>query len=130
MSFNRRRKLIWKLDYNIRILNVSIAIVLALILFILFMAQDVLRCLQGSPLMGNFIVILLTFSAITVIFLIVLVVTLHRGIGGIQRMEKILQEILGGKYHLRVHLRKKDLIHSFANTLNKILALLEEKAKK
>lgn len=129
MEFNRRRKLIWKLKYNIKILNIAIAVILALDFIILFMAQDILSSLRGSPLLNNFILILLSFSAITVIFLIVLVVTLHRGIGGIHRMENILNDVLSGKYHLRVKLRKKDLIHSFADTLNKVLDLLEQKVK-
>jgi len=70
------------------------------------------------------------FVALGLIFVVTLGYILHYGFGAMGRMEKILEEILKGDSSLRIYLRKKDILRPFAERLNKILDLLDDKRQK
>ncbi len=55
---------------------------------------------------------------------------LHYGFGAIARIETILDNVAAGKYSLRIHLRKNDIMQPLAEKINKILDLLERKTNK
>ena len=75
------------------------------------------------------IILQISLVGFFLILLIITFVVLHRTLGPIPRMEKILEKIINGDYSLRINVRKKDLIRPFVDKLNRVLELLEEKAK-
>jgi signal transduction histidine kinase len=84
---------------------------------------------EGKILFGgetSFIAFQINFIAIILILIVSFLFFLHYGFGALSRMENILKRILQGDYSLRIHLRKRDVMKSFAEKLNAILDLLEE----
>ncbi|MBD3264039.1 MAG: hypothetical protein GF375_02930 [Candidatus Omnitrophica bacterium] len=77
---------------------------------------------------GNFM-LQFTFVVVSLILVATLVYVLHYGFGAVSRMERILDEIAGGNYSLRINLRKKDIMLPLAEKMNKVISLLEKKAK-
>jgi len=73
------------------------------------------------------VILALGFALIEVIFLVIILVLLHRAIEPFQRIEKVLEKTLSGDYSTRLTLRKKDIAYSFVGKLNKIIDLLEKK---
>ncbi|HNQ51439.1 MAG TPA: hypothetical protein PKL03_08385, partial [Candidatus Omnitrophota bacterium] len=57
--------------------------------------------------------------------------TLHRTIGAFPRIENNLEKVINGDYSIRIGVRKKDNEHvaSLASKINKVLEVLESKAK-
>lgn len=45
-------------------------------------------------------------------------------------MERTLEKVVGGDYSLRIKMRKRDALNSFAAKINKIIDLLEHKSHK
>lgn len=78
---------------------------------------------------GDYMVFQLNFGAILLILLITMAFILHKGFGALSRMEEILEEVIKGKYSLRIRLRKGDVLIPLADKINKILDLLEKKNK-
>jgi len=76
-----------------------------------------------------YMVFQLNFGAILLILLITMAFILHRGFGALSRMEEILEEVIKGKYSLRIRLRKGDVLIPLVDKINKILDLLEKKNK-
>jgi len=84
---------------------------------------------EGKILFGgeaSFIAFQINFIAIILALIISFLFFLHYGFGALSRMENILKKILEGDLSLRIHLRKRDVMKSFAEKLNAILDLLEE----
>lgn len=130
MEKERRRKRFWKLQFNLKFLNFSLFVVVILNLFIFYALVNIMTELTGSlVLQRNLIILLLSVVAIVSIFLITLLVTLHRSLGAIPRIEEILERVITGEHSLRITIRKKDILHSFVETLNKLLDLVETQTK-
>lgn len=128
MKGERRRKRLWKIEFNVRFLNFSLLIAIILNLFVFYVLADIMAKLSGSLILQRDIIILpLILISIASIFLIALLVILHRSLEAIPRIKRTLDRVLAGERSLRITLRKKDILHSFAETLNKILDLVESK---
>jgi len=126
----KQRRRFWKTGYSIKILDCTI-IIAAVFFFIIFYALwRIVTELQHSSLWQIYLIILqLGFAGLFLTFLIAMFVILHRAIGPIPRMEKILERVVSGEYSLRIAIRKKDIILPFVYKLNQVLDLLEKKAK-
>lgn len=77
----------------------------------------------------NLVILQLGFVGVIFIFLVTILLLIHRALGPLPRMDKILDEVIKGNYSLRITIRKKDIMYSFVDKLNKILELLEQKTK-
>lgn len=125
-----KRGKIWKTKLNIKILNFALISTPIFFLIIFYAFFKVLTELQYSLTWRIYLIILqLSFTGFALVFLTVMFVILHRILGPINRIEKILDGVANEDYSLRMTVRKKDIIHSLVNKLNKVLDLLEEKAK-
>lgn len=70
---------------------------------------------------GGFIVILIFFCFLITQYL-------HKIIGPLYRIELVLKDILKTKnYSTRITIREKDFLHSFVDTLNRLLEGVEKK---
>lgn len=132
---NRRSKMSFlKMPSIIHFINASLIYVAILLTFNLYsswkIAKDLRDCLQTSSSWWlNSVISQLSFTAAILVLLATMFVLLHRSLGAIPRIEKILDRIIEGDYSLRLSVRKKDTIYSFVAKLNNILDLLEKKAK-
>lgn len=130
----RRSKIFWKSKFTFPFFIISIAWVLifALLGFSLLInyVLAVQHALQYPFAWGiSFVIFVLTLIVAIVFLFITMFILLHRSVGAISRIEAILDKIINGNYSLRITVRKKDIIHSFVDKLNKILDLLEKKTK-
>jgi len=76
------------------------------------------------------LVIQSTFTAIVIILLITIVFFLHRTIGPLDRIENELEKVINGNYYVRITVRKKDVLYSLIEKINKVLEILSKKANK
>lgn len=132
---NRRRVTSFlKIPSAIHFINASLiyaAILLALNLYSSWsMAVNLKDCLQTSSSWWlNSVISQGSFTAAILVLLVAMFIILHRSLGAIPRIEKILDKINSGDYSLRITVRKKDTIYSFVDKLNKTLELLEKKQR-
>lgn len=119
------------MKFRFKLFNFFLVGLIVLNLFLAYMLWSMVEGARGYLLEQRTLIILsLGFAVAEVIFLITILVLLHRAFGPFQRMEEILEKVLQGDYSSRIALRKKDIACSFVDKLNKILDLLEEKQKK
>lgn len=120
----------WKIKYTLWFLNVFL-ICITLLTLISFYTLGRLVTEEQHTLKWriSFFVLQLCFIGIIFIFLTTMFLLLHRSIGPIPRLERTLDKIIEGDYSLRLSIRKNDIIHSFIDKANKVIALLEEKSK-
>ena len=127
MNERRRR---WKINFTIQIFNLALIGTTLLFLIVFYALWKVVTELQYSITWQIYLIILqISLVGFFLILLIITFVVLHRTLGPIPRMEKILEKIINGDYSLRINVRKKDIIRPFVDKLNRVLELLEEKAK-
>lgn len=127
MNERRRR---WKINFALQIFNFVLIGTTLLFLIVFYALWRVVTELQYSLTWQIYLIILqISLVGFFSILLIITFVVLHRTLGPIPRMEKILEKIINGDYSLRINVRKKDLIRPFVDKLNRVLQLLEEKAK-
>ncbi len=125
-----KRGLFGKRQFNFPFLTVSLISVTIMTLIFSFSLVDMAREMPFSLIwQANLFMMQLSLIGIILTFLITIFILLHRGLGVMHRMEEILEKIIDGDYSLRLSLRKKDIMQSFANKLNKVLDLLEAKSK-
>jgi HAMP domain-containing protein len=125
-----KRGKIWKIKLNIKILDFALITTPIFFLIILYAFFKVLTELQYSLIWQiHLIILLISFTVFGLMFLTVMFVILHRILGPINRMEKILDGVANKDYSLRMTVRKRDIIYSLVNKVNKVLDLLEEKTK-
>jgi methyl-accepting chemotaxis protein len=72
----------------------------------------------------------ITFIVLVILAAILVVYYLHRVVGPVFRIEKVLKEMMAGKQFEPIHLRKKDSFKSLADVLNAFLGRYEEKRNK
>ncbi|MBP6919782.1 MAG: hypothetical protein PHS64_02735 [Candidatus Omnitrophica bacterium] len=79
----------------------------------------------------SFLVFILIQLAANASLLFIIFNTLHKTIGAFPRIENNLEKVLNGDYSIRIGVRKKDNEHvaSLASKINKVLEVLESKAK-
>ncbi|HQO37532.1 MAG TPA: hypothetical protein PK107_01810 [Candidatus Omnitrophota bacterium] len=79
----------------------------------------------------SFLVFILIQLAANASLLFIIFNTLHRTIGAFPRIENNLEKVINGDYSIRIGVRKKDNEHvaSLASKINKVLEVLESKAK-
>ncbi|MFH1338857.1 MAG: hypothetical protein ABIH40_03335 [Candidatus Omnitrophota bacterium] len=125
---NERRR--WKINFAIQIFNFAFISTTVLFLIVFYALWKIVTELQYSPAWQIYLIILqISLAGFFLTLLIMTYIVLHRILGPIPRMEKILEKIINGDYSLRINVRKKDIIRPFVDKLNRILQLLEEKAK-
>lgn len=126
----RRGKKFWEINFTLRFLNISLICATVFILISFYALGKIAIELQYSLTWRvHFIILQLSLTGVVFAFLIGMLLVLHRSLGAIPRIEKILEEVIIGNYSLRIAIRKKDIIHSFVEKLNKVLDILEGKAK-
>ncbi len=131
----RRSKIAFlKMPSIIHFINASLIYVAILLVFNLYsswkIAVDLRDCLQTtSSWWLNSVISQLSFTAAILVLLVTMFVLLHRSLGPIPRMERVLDKIIEGDHSLRLTVRKKDSVYSFVAKLNKVLDLLEKKGK-
>ncbi len=115
---------------NIRIIDCFLVLVVVLNLLILMVAIDVLnRTIDFSSMWDNIIVVALVLLSVGSVFLVLMLRSLSRSIGGIKRINGILNKFINGDYSLRISVRKKDYLRDITSTLNKLLAICETNKK-
>ncbi|MFA5100848.1 MAG: hypothetical protein WC547_08210 [Candidatus Omnitrophota bacterium] len=79
----------------------------------------------------SFLVFILIQLAANASLLFIIFNTLHKTIGAFPRIENNLEKVINGDYSIRIGVRKKDNEHvaSLASKINKVLEVLESKAK-
>ena len=79
----------------------------------------------------SFLAFILIQLAANASLLFIIFNTLHKTIGAFPRIENNLEKVINGDYSIRIGVRKKDNEHvaSLASKINKVLEVLESKAK-
>jgi methyl-accepting chemotaxis protein len=126
----RRIGKFWKIKYTLWFLNVFlVCITLLTIISFYTLGRLVTEQQHSFQWRVSFFVLQLCFIGIIFIFLTTMFLLLHRSLGPLPRLERILDKIIQGDYTLRLSIRKRDIIHSFIDKVNSVIALLEEKSK-
>lgn len=126
----RRDSKFWKIKYTLWFLNIFlICITLLTVISFYTLGRLVTEQQHSFQWRISFFVLQLCFIGIIFIFLTTMFLLLHRSLGPIPRLERILDKIIQGDYTLRLSIRKRDIIHSFIGKVNSVIALLEEKSK-
>lgn len=71
----------------------------------------------------------LIFLCISITLIFTIFILMLRTVGSLPRIEDSLNRILKGEYSTRIRLLQKDAINTLVDKLNKLLDLLEKKAK-
>lgn len=120
----------WKINFAIQIFNFALISTSVLFLIVFYALWKIVTELQYSPAWQIYLIILqISLAGFFLTLMIMTYLVLHRTLGPIPRMERILEKIINGDYSLRINVRKKDIIRPFVDKLNRVLQLLEEKAK-
>ncbi|MBN3039605.1 MAG: hypothetical protein JW867_00585 [Candidatus Omnitrophica bacterium] len=132
MAYKRRKFYHMKSPARFKFMRFVIGAMLAAFLV---NSAIVLKMFSDNIYMPNvglytYFIIQLNFLGIMIVFVITLLWILHHGFGALGRMENILEQIINGDYSFRMHLRKTDIMHPFAEKLNKILDILEKSRAK
>jgi len=130
MAEENNKQKAFKKKINLRIIDCSFMLVVVLNLLILMVVVDILnRTIDFSFLWDNIIILALVLLSIGSIFLINMLRSLSRSIGGIRRIDEVLNKFIEGDHSLRISVRKKDYLRDVSNTLNRLLDNLNAKVK-
>ena len=134
MEQRRKSRILGKIKFALRFFYISLIYVLLLIIINFYATWSIIKELESalqysSGWKVNFIISQLSLIGVVVILFITMMIIIHRSLGPMPRMEKILEKVIQGDYTQRIFIRKKDFIRSFADKLNKVLELLEKKSK-
>lgn len=130
----RRSKAFWNTKFTFPLLIVFMIwmfafTLLGFLLFINYIASIQHALHYSFAWRLSFIVFLLILIGGIAFLFLAIFVMLHRSLGAIPRMEKILDRVIKGEYSLRITIRSKDAVHTLVDKLNTVLDLLESKAK-
>jgi signal transduction histidine kinase len=126
----KKRSPFGTIQFNFPFLNYCLFAVTVLTILILFALWNILNESQySSKWQINLFLLQFNFVGVLLTFFITMFILLHRSLGAINRVEKILENVERGEYGLRIKLRKSDLIASLADKINNVLDLLEKKAR-
>ena len=76
------------------------------------------------------LVIQFSFAAVVIILLITFTFFLHRTVGPLDRIEAELEKAIKGNYSIRITVRKKDVLYSLIEKINKVLEILSKEANR
>jgi signal transduction histidine kinase len=122
----RRGKLVWLNKYAMKFLSVSLVYIGVLVVVNFYVSWKMLAELQqvfnySSAWRVNFIILQVSFLGIIFTLLVSLFLVLHRSLGPLLRIERILENVLKGDYSLRITVRRKDIIRSLADKINQLI---------
>jgi len=125
---DRRGKLAWLTKYAMRFLSVSLLYIGALVAVNFYVSWKMLAELQqvfnySSAWRVNFIIMQASFLGIIFVLLISMFLILHRSLGPLLRIERILDNVLKGDYSLRIAIRRKDIIQSLVDKINQLIGI-------
>lgn len=125
------RRKAWQIASTLQVLNTALVLVAVFTVVSFVILIKTISGFQHTPKwMFDFVLVQLIFSAgVILIFLLTILVLIHRGLGPLKRIDKIIDEVLAGNYSLRITVRQKDFIYPFAAKINKLIELLQNKAK-
>jgi signal transduction histidine kinase len=130
MGRNQRSKMLWKLQYKIKLFNAALVVAVIFNVFVFAMLPFMLKGNDSvSALDMTLVGLMVGAICIVTIFILLLVVILHRSLGPIVQVEKVLDRVISGDYCARVHFRKDDLLHDMEDKLNEVLAILEQEKR-
>lgn len=121
---------LWRLRFSIPFLNISLIVIICFTLISFYCLGRILTLPPYTmPWRVNFIILQASFAGVIVTFLVAITLLLRRSLGAIPRMEAALEKIAAGDYSLRLSIRKKDILHPLVDKINKVLDVLEAKAR-
>jgi methyl-accepting chemotaxis protein len=137
MENKRKSILMWKTKLSKPFIIVSVC---SMLLFTLVFAALVASTMssemglaQSSRIIwsNSFLKFLLIQLGANIFLLFIIFNTLNRSVGAFPRIGNILDKVIAGDHTVRIGLRKKDYDHvvTLATKINKVLEILEAKAK-
>ena len=125
-----RSKKIWKLKYRLYLFDAALAVAIIFNVCVFYLLKMLMERLGGQdPTTMTLMGIMMGAVGLITVFIFIVIITLHRSLGPIIQVERVLDEVNAGNYGLRVHFRKNDILHELEDKLNRVLDLLELKAK-
>ncbi|HTY45179.1 MAG TPA: hypothetical protein VMD52_04215 [Patescibacteria group bacterium] len=128
----RRRAVFWLRRHTFKFVHFALVYIAVLVVVNFYSAWKMVSELQtnfqySSAWKTNFLIMQVSFLGVIFILLASTCVLLHRSLGPLQRIESMLDEVLAGNYSVRITIRKKDLVHSLVDKINRIIGLLERR---
>jgi len=119
-----------KLKVKFNFLRIILLIIILGFVLTSYLSIELLN--KNDPLYAYYysLVIQSSFTAIVIILLITIVFFLHRTVGPLDRIENELEKVINGNYSVRITVRKKDILYSLIEKINKVLEILSKKANK
>lgn len=119
---NRRRQKLWKLPYNIAVINYSFCALIILNVIIFYTFITIVNFMADTfSALFRFTLLLSSFIAVDFIFIGLVLIIVNRSIGALPRMNKILDKFLQGDRKVRFQAREKDFIKPIGEKINKIM---------
>lgn len=130
MGRTQRSKKVWKLHYKLRLFNIALVVAVFFNVFVFAMIPVMLNRSEITNALDMAIIgLMIGAVCIVTIFMLLMVVVLHRSLGPIVQVEKVLAKVIAGDYSARVHFRKDDLLHELEKKLNAVLEILDNKER-
>jgi hypothetical protein len=128
----RRRAFFWLRRHTFKFVHFALMYIAVLVIVNFYSAWKMISELQtsfqySSAWKTNFLIMQVCFLGVIFTLLASTYVLLHRSLGPLHRIEVMLDKVLTGDYSVRITIRKKDLVYSLADKLNRIIGLLEKK---
>jgi len=122
----------WLRRHTFKFVHFALVYIAVLVVVNFYSAWKMVSELQtnfqySSAWKTNFLIMQVSFLGVIFILLASTCVLLHRSLGPLQRIESMLDEVLAGNYSVRITIRKKDLVHSLVDKINRIIGLLERR---
>jgi signal transduction histidine kinase len=125
------RRKFWQLGMTLHILNIGLLVTMLLTLASFFVLLKTMAVEPNSwAWRANLILIQIFFCGVIFTFLITTFYLVHRSLGPLMRVEKLLEDVLKGGYAQRIAIRDKDFMCGFMEKVNAVLAQLEATQKK
>jgi methyl-accepting chemotaxis protein len=134
MHERRRSRFFRKIGFAIKFFYIAFIYVLLLMIVNFYATWSIIKEMESalqysSSWRTDFIVSQGALLFVAIILFTTMLVVIHRSLGPIPRMEEVLERVAKGDYALRVSVRRRDFIAAFAERLNTVLGLLEQKVQ-
>lgn len=128
MNKNRRKKKLWKLPYDISVINYSLCSLIILNIIIFYTFVTIVNFMSDTfSALVRFSLLLLSFIAVDFIFIGLVLIIVNRSIGVLPRMSGTLDKFLQGERNVRIQIREKDFIRPIGERINKIMDMVAAK---
>ena len=125
------RRKFWQLSMTLHVLNIGMIVTTLLVLASFFvLIKTVMAPPQSWTWKANLILLQIFFCGAIFTFLITTFYLVQRSLGPIDRVEKILDEVIKGDYTHRIAIREKDFMFGFMEKVNTVLDRLQNTQKK